>query len=99
MNYRCDYVSKPFSEQVDQIIVSSTDSDTNNETIDDKIKRRRGGKGKPRLDRNTRVRLILENLPNAALMDSKVAYNPGLYMNEIIRLFPSPNWRDIPTLI
>ena len=67
--------------------------------LDDLVRRRRGGRGKPRLSREAKVTVILENLPNSSQMDSKTAYNPGLYMGEIVKLFPSSNWRDIPELV
>ena len=94
-----DYVSKPFSDRVIQVIVSSTDSDTNNETLDDKIRRRRGGRGKPRLTRETRVKIILIKLPDEIQMSSKVAPHLGYYIGEIVRFFPSPNFRDISKLV
>jgi len=74
-------------------------NETKEGSIDELIRKRRGGRGKPRLDRNARVLLILKNLPDEFQMTSKVAYHPGLYMNKIVRLFPSPNWTEIPSLI
>jgi len=67
--------------------------------LDDLVRKRKGGRGKSRLSRETKVMIILTNLPNSFLMSSKTAYNPGVYMGEIVKLFPSSNWRDIPDLV
>jgi len=67
--------------------------------LDDLVRKRKGGRGKSRLSRETKVMIILTNLPNSLLMSSKTAYNPGVYMGEIVKLFPSSNWRDIPDLV
>jgi len=68
-------------------------------SIDELIRKRRGGGGKPRLSRDTKVKTILINLHDEIQMSSNTAYHPGHYMGEIIRFFPSPNWRDIPKLM
>jgi len=69
------------------------------QNLDDLVRKRRGGRGKPRISRETKVKIILINLPNSSLMSSKTAYNPGVYMGEIVKLFPSSNWRDVPSLV
>jgi len=67
--------------------------------LGDSVMKLRGGRGKSRLSRNAKVRMILDYLPNSSQMSSKTAYNPGRYMAEIVRIFPSSNWNIIPSLV
>ena len=67
--------------------------------LDDLVRKRKGGRGKSRLSRDTKVKMILDYLPNSSLLSSKTAYNPGVYMGEIVKLFPSSNWNIIPSLV
>ncbi len=69
------------------------------ESIDDKIRKRRGGKGKLRLNDLQKTILILSKLKDVDLMTSNVNYHPGSYMQEIVNFFHSQNWRDIPNLV
>jgi len=67
--------------------------------LEDLVRKRRGGRGKSRLSRDTKVKMILDYLPNSSLLSSKTAYNPGRYMAEIVNIFPSSNWNIIPSLV
>ena len=74
-------------------------NETNEGKLDELVRKRRGGKGKGRLSRYIKVKIILTKLHDEIQMTSDTAYHPGHYMGEIIRFFPSPNWRDMPDLM
>ena len=98
-------MSKPFSDHLVQISVSSEDENSNDQfreelkEIGELIRKKQGGKGRSRLSRSSKVKTILTALHDETQMSSKVAYHPGHYMGEIIRFFPSPNWKSVPKLV
>lgn len=69
------------------------------ESIEELVKKQRGGKGKPRLSREAKVIRILTMLRDEKQMTSDVAYHPGHNKSDIVKFFSSSNWRDIPVLL